>query len=282
LIVGGAGAGHVLADSHFGIEIVEVNAEGEYVVLENTGGESVNLSGYTIDFEYLEPDTQTETLPEGTTLDPGARLVVATGAREVPNADVTYENDNHRLNNEDPDAVALLAPGGEVVASREINTTTTTTTTTEEEETTTTEEETTTTTEEEEEETTTMTDGEDTDGGSGGGSDGEEEPTASVTFEDQDSEGVSVVVQNASLSDGGYLVIHDESGAVRGHSAYLDPGDHSNVDVSLEDPIASTQTLLAMAHVDDGDQTYEFPDADGPYTAGGAPVVDDACITLVC
>jgi hypothetical protein len=37
-----------------------------------------------------------------------------------------------------------------------------------------------------------------------------------------------------------------------------------------------------MLHTDDGDQTYEFPDADGPYTAEGEPVVDDASITVVC
>jgi hypothetical protein len=115
---------------------------------------------------------------------------------------------------------------------------------------------------------------------------GKGELTASVTFDDQDSGGSSVVVQNATLSDGGYLVIHEESdgapGAVIGHSAYLDSGTHENVEVTLDDPIASTQTLIAMAHTDDGDQEYEFPDADGPYTADGAPVVDDACITLVC
>lgn len=110
--------------------------------------------------------------------------------------------------------------------------------------------------------------------------------SASVTFDDQDSDGRSVIVQQATLSDGGYLVIHGESdgapGAVLGHSEYLEPGEHTTVQVTLDDPITSTQTLIAMAHTDDGDQEYEFPDADGPYTADGKPVTDDACITLGC
>ena len=90
-----------------------------------------------------------------------------------------------------------------------------------------------------------------------------------------------MVVQHTTLSDGGYIVIHDESGAVLGHSAYLNAGDHSNVEVTLNSPITSMQTLIAMAHTDDGDQTYEFPDADGPYTADGAPVTDAATV-IVC
>lgn len=109
-----------------------------------------------------------------------------------------------------------------------------------------------------------------------------EQKAASVTFADQDSDGGSVIVQNTVLPDGGYLVIHDESGAVRGHSSYLEAGSHSNITVNLDSPIASTQTLIAMAHTDDGDESYEFPDADGPYTTDGAPVTDGACITLVC
>jgi hypothetical protein len=110
--------------------------------------------------------------------------------------------------------------------------------------------------------------------------DGETE--ASVTFEDQDSDGSSVVVQNTTLPDGGFLVVHDESGAVLGHSAYLDAGTNSNVEVSLDSPISSDQTLIAMAHTDDGDESYEFPGADGPYTTDGAPVTDDACVQVIC
>ena len=124
-------------------------------------------------------------------------------------------------------------------------------------------------------------DGDDT--GDGDGDDtGDEEQTASVTFGDQDSDGSSVVVQSATLSDGGYLVIHDESGAVLGHSAHLDAGEHSNVEITLDSSISSDQTLIAMAHTDDGDQEYEFPDADGPYTTDGKPVTDPATITLIC
>lgn len=269
LIAGTAGASHVLADSHMGIEI-KVHAEEEYVVLKNTTDEDINLSGYTINFEYANPNKdQIKTFEERTVLEAGGQLVVATGKLDVPNADVTFESDNHLLHNEDPDAVAVLNPDGDVVASTNFNTTTTTTTTEKAE--------TTETTTEESEETTTE---EDSDGGSeGDGGDGE---PASVTLDDQNSDGASVIVQHATLSDGGFIVIHDESGAVLGHSTHLDAGDHSNVEVSLDNPITSTQTLIAMAHTDDGDETYEFPDADGPYTAEGAPVTDDAHVTVVC
>jgi hypothetical protein len=136
----------------------------------------------------------------------------------------------------------------------------------------------------------------DGDGGDGGGDDGDgggdgddgddPEKPAQVGFTGQDSDGTSVVVQQATLPEGGYLVVHASDdgtpGAVLGHSAYLSAGDHSNVEVALDEPISSTQTLIAMAHTDDGDQECEFPDADGPYTADGEPVTDDASVTLVC
>jgi len=280
LIAGTAGAGYVLADSHTAIEI-EVNAEEEYVVLTNSGDEEMDLSGYRVDFENQDPDPQLYPLPEGTVLGAGEQLKVATGYEDVPDADVDFELDAAQIHNTEPDVIALLTPGKEtVVASTNINTTTTTTEKGETTETTTEEEkETTTATEEAEEETTTT---EEEAGGGDDGSNGEEKPTASVTFQDQDSEGTSVVVQQTTLSDGGFLVIHDASGAVLGHSAYLDAGDHSNVAIDLDSPISSDQTLIAMAHIDDGDQTYEFPGADGPYTADGAPVTDDASVTLVC
>ena len=71
-------------------------------------------------------------------------------------------------------------------------------------------------------------------------------------------------------------------GAVLGHSAFLEAGEHSNVEISLDSPISAGQTLIAMAHTDDGDQSYEFPDADGPYTTDGRSVTDPATITLIC
>jgi hypothetical protein len=108
---------------------------------------------------------------------------------------------------------------------------------------------------------------------------------ASVNFEDQESDGSSVLVDSAVLPEGGFVVIHESDGgapgAVLGNSSYLSAGTSSDVTVSLDSPIQSDQELIAMAHMDDGDQTYEFPTADGPYTTNGAPVIDAAQITVI-
>ena len=112
--------------------------------------------------------------------------------------------------------------------------------------------------------------------------------TASVTASDQQTDGSTVTVDSVTLADGGFVTIHDGSvtdGAVfesvRGTSEYLSPGTHENVTVALDDELEADATLVPMAHRDtDGDQTYDFLTSegadDGPYTAGGAPVVATA------
>ncbi|WP_222918884.1 hypothetical protein [Natrinema sp. SYSU A 869] len=145
-----------------------------------------------------------------------------------------------------------------------------------------------------------------------------ENETATVTFENQTSNGTAVGVNNTTLPEGGFAVIHAaapvdednmtdnatdenatdnmtaddnetvtnmseeyEPGAVLGNSTYLDPGEHENVTVELNESLDDSQVLIAMAHQDTNDnQTYEFPEADGPYTSDGEPVIDDALITL--
>lgn len=290
LIVGTAGAGQVLGAPQE-IEFKEVNAEREFVVLHNTGDEDVDLGGYRIDFEYRGEDTQDDQFPAETVVEANSDLVVATGAgpsegyEAAPPADVDagYDEDGQVLNDDTPDTVAVIAPDGTVIAIREINTsspapTATRTPTQEPTETPSPEPEETPAPTEEPEATPEPTEEPDStptpeEGDTGGGA-------ASVTFDDQNSDGRSVVVQGATLSDGGFLVVHDGSGAVRGYSDYLEAGTHSAVEVTLDDRITETQTLVAMAHTDDGDESYEFPDSDGPYTAGGAPVTDDARVTV--
>jgi len=109
--------------------------------------------------------------------------------------------------------------------------------------------------------------------------------TASVNFEDQESDGSSVLVDSVTLPDGGYVVIHESDGGapgpVLGNSSYLSAGTSTDVAVTLDSPISEDQELIAMAHTDDGDQQYEFPNADGPYTTNGSPVIDAALITIV-
>jgi signal recognition particle receptor subunit beta len=126
-------------------------------------------------------------------------------------------------------------------------------------------------------------------------------PTADVTFADQTSDGTTVVVDSVTMSEGGFVAIHNSSlfegnviGSVVGVSDYLAPGTHEDVEVTLYDvPGASfnverlpaDEELVAMPHLDtDGDEQYGFVatggDVDGPYTEDGSPVIDTAQITL--
>jgi PGF-CTERM protein len=108
--------------------------------------------------------------------------------------------------------------------------------------------------------------------------------SASLTFGDQTTAGSSVTVDSVTWNEGGYVVIHasddGEPGEVLGYSAYRGPGTHEDITIQLSTDIDAETELVAMAHLDtDGDQTYEFPDADGPYVMDGSAVVDAATIS---
>jgi hypothetical protein len=125
---------------------------------------------------------------------------------------------------------------------------------------------------------------------------------ASVTFESQTIDGETVTVESVTVPDGGFVAIHDSSlldGAVVesviGVSAYLEPGTHEDVEVTLfegvdgadfdTDSLEEDDTLIAMPHRDtDGDEEYDFVQNDGgndgPYTEDGEAVVDDAEATV--
>jgi len=125
-------------------------------------------------------------------------------------------------------------------------------------------------------------------------------PNAIASFDDQElvrdrSANVdSVTVQGAYLADGGFVVLHDSTeladgdavGSVRGVSEYLDAGFHASIPVATDDTLSAapgeTVSLTAMPHTDDGDETYEFPAADGPYTRTGSDgaVVNSATIEI--
>jgi hypothetical protein len=105
-----------------------------------------------------------------------------------------------------------------------------------------------------------------------------------LTFNDQQSSGSSVLVQNVELSDGGFVAIHrsdnETPGEVIGSSLYVPPDLSTSLAIVLDERIEENQELIAMAHLDtDGDRSYDFPDGDGPYTENGSPVIDAAQIT---
>ncbi|ELZ76195.1 hypothetical protein C456_05195 [Haloferax volcanii DSM 14919] len=114
-----------------------------------------------------------------------------------------------------------------------------------------------------------------------------EEPTATLRFDDQESDGTNVTVASANLSDGGYIAILDENGSVVGATDYLDSGPQENVTVPLLEPLSENESvnLTAQAHLDTNDnQTLDFLTSngteDGPYTVNGTPVTDDAVVTI--
>ncbi|QLH80253.1 DUF7282 domain-containing protein [Halosimplex pelagicum] len=134
-------------------------------------------------------------------------------------------------------------------------------------------------------------DGEDTQDASG--------QFASVQFANQSSDGTTVTVDEATLSDPGYVTFHDVSlfqgevtGSVVGVSEYLDAGVTYGTDATLFDvpgadfeteSLTGTGALVAMPHRETGDdETYDFVSSDGeedgPFAEGGLPVVDLAFV----
>jgi hypothetical protein len=127
-------------------------------------------------------------------------------------------------------------------------------------------------------------------------------PTASVTFDNQTTNGSTVTVDSVTMSEGGFVAIHNASlqdgntlGSVVGVSEPLSAGTHENVEVTLFDvpgqnfsegmTLEENQTLIAMPHFDtNSNGVYDFitsnASEDGPYTANGSAVVDSASVTV--
>ncbi|RBI63324.1 hypothetical protein DMJ13_01930 [halophilic archaeon] len=115
---------------------------------------------------------------------------------------------------------------------------------------------------------------------------------ASITINEQRSDGEQIVIESVTMSEGGFVAIHDQSllegeviDSVRGNSVYLEAGTHENVTVTLAEPINESQPLIAMPHLDTNDnQVYDFVigggDVDGPYTSAGEAVIDQANVTV--
>jgi len=114
-------------------------------------------------------------------------------------------------------------------------------------------------------------------------------PQASVSISDQmvAETNQQVTVDSATLSEGGFVVIHDEDGAVVGSSKYLGGGtEHTDVRITLDEDVSSGSEIVAMAHLDtNSNNVYEFEAGaedplDVPYTSDGSPVTDSATATV--
>lgn len=102
------------------LDVVEVNADAdgddaenlndEYVVFENTGTSSLDLSGW----ELADAADHTYTIPEGTVLDPGERITIHTGSGTDTATDL-YWGQSRPVWNNDGDTVILRDDAGTVV-----------------------------------------------------------------------------------------------------------------------------------------------------------------------
>ncbi|ARS91717.1 DUF7282 domain-containing protein [Natrarchaeobaculum aegyptiacum] len=111
----------------------------------------------------------------------------------------------------------------------------------------------------------------------------EEAPEATITFEDQQGDGERVVVEEVTLSDGGFVVIADDDETLT-VSEYLEAGTHEHVAVERdEDGPELLGSLTATVHQDTtDDETYAYEETDGeedhPYLEDGFPVSDSAAV----
>ncbi|PSQ05329.1 hypothetical protein BRC97_09435 [Halobacteriales archaeon QS_6_71_20] len=126
----------------------------------------------------------------------------------------------------------------------------------------------------------------------------DEEAFALVDFRNQSEIDDEAVVRDVTLSDGGFVALHDArllSGkpfeSVVGVSEYLDPGHHQSVEVEVDDAdeIAEVdlpaRPLVPIPYRDtDDDETYGFVDShgekDGPYTKAGVSTIDAGLVTI--
>ena len=103
--------------------------------------------------------------------------------------------------------------------------------------------------------------------------------TADVSVDDQTG-GESVTVAEATLPDGGFLVVYNDSGGIAGVSEYLDDGTHEDVTVQLSPTLERSQVVVAEARTDDGDESFNAS-ADAAYTnENDQPVGETAYVTV--
>jgi len=113
---------------------------------------------------------------------------------------------------------------------------------------------------------------------------------ASVTVEDQMSDGMTIVVKSVELPSAGFVAVHADNGgspgAVIGHSDLLPSGTSDDVSVTLDEALEGTSIVWPMAHIDmDGDGEYTFMPPDNAIdvpaiNADGNVAVAPAAVTL--
>jgi flagellar protein FlaJ len=113
-------------------------------------------------------------------------------------------------------------------------------------------------------------------------------PVASMTVGSPTATDGELTVDSASLSGGGFVVVHaqDADGEVVGTSEYLAPGSHTDVTIELDNPPSDGETYVLVAHRDTNDNErldYDFGapgETDRPYPASGQSEFTSVEITI--
>lgn len=118
-----------------------------------------------------------------------------------------------------------------------------------------------------------------TDDGTPTETDTEDTPSPTITFSDQtSSNGKTVVVDQMTLPDGGFIVLSPEGGSQTWPSPYVDPGTKTDQPIDLPQQIDGEQTFTATIYRDTNGNG-EYDGADKAYTVQGSPVSDTATVT---
>lgn len=112
---------------------------------------------------------------------------------------------------------------------------------------------------------------------------GDNASAASLTLEDQSSNGSVVSVASANLPDGGYVVLYESrDGTITNllaNTSYLESGTHEDLSIQLNNSLSEETDVVAIAHMDtDGNQ--QFTIADDQYMSGSDPVSAEATIQV--
>jgi PGF-CTERM protein len=113
----------------------------------------------------------------------------------------------------------------------------------------------------------------------------------SVTFNDQNSSGESVLVRSATLPEDGFVAIYDssrpgnETNQVIGVSYPLSAGTSDNIRIQLNQSLNQTKSLTAVVHTDSNNNSqFDFVASNGqqdpPLTQGDRRIVDIAMVSV--
>lgn len=117
-----------------------------------------------------------------------------------------------------------------------------------------------------------------TDDGTDNGTDDGASPST-VTISDQtSSDDQTVAVDQATVSNGGFVVLSTEDNSRVGTSEYIDPGTESDIQIDLPQKIDEEKTYTATIY-NDTNGNNQFDEDDMPYTNQGSVVSDTATVT---